>query len=398
MTRARAHAEGPRRAGVLAAVAVALALAAALAAVLAPGGSAAPGAAKVPAKLSLRMAQAYTPVRANGATDDYRCFVLDPKLAQDVYVTSARIVPGQPSLVHHVILFKESGVGAAAAVAKDKQTKGKGWSCFGGPGLGAAGERGDDAGADGLDSAPWLSAWVPGRVTDDLPKGIGVLLPKGSRIVMQVHYNLLNGARPDRSSVELGIAPASADLAAVKTLLLAAPVELPCPAGSASSRCQRGTILTENTIKYGLEEAFLPTGLLRFCGKSLADYPASRGDATDLRTTCDTELPRAVDIRGVAGHMHLRGRDIRLTLVHANGDEQTLLHIPDWDFHWQDVYYLEQPIAAAAGDTLRVSCVHDNSPAAQPVVDGKPLPPRYVLWGEGTTDEMCLGVVLVTAR
>jgi hypothetical protein len=26
------------------------------------------------------------------------------------------------------------------------------------------------------------------------------------------------------------------------------------------------------------------------------------------------------------------------------------------------------------------------------VIGGKPLAPRYVLWGEGTTDEMCLGV------
>lgn len=388
----------------------ALAGAAALVAGAVTGASAAPsapaapaaGARALPAKLSLQMTRAYTPQRVNGATDDYRCFVLDPKLDQDAFVTSAHIEPGQTSLVHHVILFKESGAGAAAAIAKDKATKGKGWSCFGGPGLGAAGERGDsggDANADGLDSAPWLSAWVPGRVTDDLPEGIGVLLPKGSRIVMQIHYNLLNGAKPDRSRVELKLQPATAKLASVKTLLLAAPVELPCPVDmAASSRCERGTILAENTLKYGLEEAFLPTVLRRICGKTSDDYPVRRGDATDLRTSCDTELPRAVTIRGVAGHMHLRGRDIRLTLVRGNGDEVNLLHIPDWDFHWQDVYYLQKPIDAAAGDTLRVSCVHDNSPAAQPVVDGKPLPPRYVLWGEGTTDEMCLGIVLVTAR
>ena len=31
---------------------------------------------------------------------------------------------------------------------------------------------------------------------------------------------------------------------------------------------------------------------------------------------------------------------------------------------------------------------------ALPAFDGKP--DRYVLWGEGTTDEMCLGIVMVT--
>ena len=381
---------------VVAAVATSVALAAA-----GGGAKAAPG---DQSSLSLRMAQPYTPQRVNGATDDYHCFVLDPKLDRDVFVTSASIAPGQTAQVHHVILFKESGAGAAAADAKNRATKGKGWTCFGGPNLGAVGETGGGGGGgaggrdDGLDGAPWLSAWVPGRTTDAYPAGIGVLLPKGSRIVMQIHYNLLNGARPDRSSVVLGSRPADADLKPVTTLLIAAPVELPCPQGSTSADCERGTTLTGNVIKYGLEQAFLPTVLLRYCNRSLADYPAVRGDATDLRTSCDETLPRAVTVRGVAGHMHLRGRDIRVTLVRASGDEQTLLHIPAWDFHWQDVYYLQRPVDAAAGDTLRVSCVHDNSPAAQPVVGGKPLAPRYVLWGEGTTDEMCLGIVLVTAR
>lgn len=346
--------------------------------------------------LTLQMARAYTPQKVNGSTDDYRCFVLDPGLERDMFVTSAHIVPQQTALVHHVILFKESGAGAAAAIAKDKETKGKGWSCFGGPGLGPAGES--SGSQDALDSAPWLSAWVPGRTTDAFPDGIGVLLPKDSRIVMQIHYNLLNGQAPDRSSVELGLQPATAPLKAVQTLLLAAPVELPCPVGMKTAGCERGTTIAETTIKYGIEQAFTPLALLRSCGKTLADYPASRGDATDLRTSCDTALPVPVTVRGVAGHMHLRGHDIRVTVVRKSGDEETLLHIPDWDFHWQDVYYLAKPVDVAAGDILRVSCSHDNSPAAQPVVNGKPLAPRYVIWGEGTTDEMCLGVVLVTER
>lgn len=350
--------------------------------------------------LSLRMPRAYTPQRVNGSTDDYRCFVLDPKLDRDVFVTSAKIIPGQPALVHHVILFKQSGASAAAAAAKDKETQGKGWTCFGGPGVGAANASGSGP-DDEPGGAPWLSAWVPGRTTDAYPEGIGVLLPKGSRIVMQVHYNLLNGIRPDRSAVELEVRPADSGLEPLRTLLLAAPVELPCPDGAAaaaSAQCQRGTVLAETTIKYGIEQAFVPTVLLRICGKTLNAYPPRRGDASDLRTTCDQQLRTGVTVRGVAGHMHLRGRDIRLTLIRASGDEETLLHIPGWDFHWQDVYYLQKPITAAPGDSLRVSCIHDNSPAAQPVVGGKPQAPRYVIWGEGTNDEMCLGVVLVTDR
>ena len=34
----------------------------------------------------------------------------------------------------------------------------------------------------------------------------------------------------------------------------------------------------------------------------------------------------------------------------------------------------------------------------QPVVRGRRLKPRYVVWGEGTTDEMCLGLLQVANR
>jgi len=105
-------------------------------------------------------------------------------------------------------------------------------------------------------------------------------------------------------------------------------------------------------------------------------------------------MPRRIlRIYGVAGHMHLRGVDIKIEL-----DGKTLLHIPHWSFHWQDAYYLDQPVDASPGDTLRVTCAFDNSPSHQPIVDGKPLQPRYVLWGEGTTDEMCLGLLQAAVR
>jgi len=91
--------------------------------------------------------------------------------------------------------------------------------------------------------------------------------------------------------------------------------------------------------------------------------------------------------------MHLRGRDIAVVLDPGTAKEQTLLHIPAWDFHWQDVYFLEQPAVVGPGDTVRVRCTFDNSRTAQPVVRAKQLAPRYVVWGEGTTDEMCLAVL-----
>lgn len=48
-----------------------------------------------------------------------------------------------------------------------------------------------------------------------------------------------------------------------------------------------------------------------------------------------------------------------------------------------------------AGDTIKLDCWYDNSEANQPIVDGQPKQPETVGWGEGTYDEMCLGVLYV---
>ena len=48
-----------------------------------------------------------------------------------------------------------------------------------------------------------------------------------------------------------------------------------------------------------------------------------------------------------------------------------------------------------AGDTVRVTCEHDQALRdVLPAFEGQEE--RYVVWGEGTTDEMCLGILLVT--
>jgi hypothetical protein len=147
--------------------------------------------------------------------------------------------------------------------------------------------------------------------------------------------------------------------------------------------------------KYGVENAFIPSALLRICGKTLADYPQSVGSGTAITTSCDRAISSKQTIYGVAGHMHLRGQDISIVLDPGTAKQQTLLHIPAWVFHWQDIYYLEHPVSVGPGDTVRVTCTFDNSTADQPVIGAKQLTPRYVVWGEGTTDEMCLGMLSV---
>jgi hypothetical protein len=343
--------------------------------------------------VTLAPRKAYAPHAAGGGIDDYHCFLLDPKLKQDAFVTAALIKPQRTGIVHHVILYEAAGAQATAATQLNAAAGGKGWTCFGGPGLPF--DLSGSSSLSRLGQPPWIAAWVPGHTTNALPSGTGVLLHKGAKIVMQVHYNLIAASGPDRSQAELLLRPATTPLTRLETQLVAAPVELPCPDGVSGPQCSRQQTLQDEVNKYGAEAAFVPAALLKICNHTLADYPQSVGAGVAIPTTCDRAILQQETIYGVAGHMHLRGRDISVVLDPGTAKEQVLLHIPAWVFHWQDVYYLKQPVQVGPGDTIRVRCSFDNSKADQPVVGTKQLTPRYVLWGEGTTDEMCLAMLSV---
>jgi hypothetical protein len=344
--------------------------------------------------VTLAPKKAYTPHAAGGAIDDYHCFVLDPKLSTDAFVTAALIKPQRTGIVHHVILYEAAGVQATDATRMNAASGGKGWQCFGGPGLPF--DLSSSTSVSRLGQPPWIAAWVPGHTTNALPNGTGVLLHKGSKIVMQVHYNLIEAAGPDRSQAKLKLRPATTPLTRLETQLFAAPVELPCPDGVTGPQCNRQKTLQDEVNKYGAASAFIPTGLLQLCGKTLADYPQSVGDGTSVPTSCDRAIKQKETVYGVGGHMHLRGQDISVVLNPGTANEQMLLHIPAWVFHWQDVYYLKKPVTIGPGDTVRVRCTFDNSKNGQPVIGAKQLIPRYVLWGEGSTDEMCLAILSVS--
>jgi hypothetical protein len=344
--------------------------------------------------VTLAPRKAYTPHAAGGAIDDYHCFVLDPKLTADAFVTAALIKPQRTGIVHHVILYEAAGAQVAAANQMNAAGGGKGWTCFGGPGLPF--DLSGSSALSRLGQPPWIAAWVPGHTSNALPAGTGVLLHKGSKIVMQVHYNLIEAAGPDRSQARLRLRPATTPLTRLETQLFAAPVELPCPDAVSGPQCSRQKTLQDEVDKYGAAAAFVPAGLLQLCGRTLADYPQSVGTGSAIPTACDRTIRQKETIYGVAGHMHLRGQDISVVLNPGTATEQTLLHIPAWVFHWQDVYYLQKPVTVGPGDTVRVRCTFDNSKAGQPVIGAKQLTPRYVLWGEGSTDEMCLAMLSVS--
>jgi hypothetical protein len=92
--------------------------------------------------------------------------------------------------------------------------------------------------------------------------------------------------------------------------------------------------------------------------------------------------------------MHWLGKDFLLSATFPDGSKRTLIKIDRWDFNWQDLYDLAEPVALPKGTRIDMVAHFDNS-AANPT--NPTNPPVTVGWGEQTTDEMCLlGVQVVT--
>ncbi|MEP6855005.1 MAG: hypothetical protein ABJA33_06030 [Pedococcus sp.] len=328
--------------------------------------------------VTLRMPAAYTPkAPAAPGTDDYRCFLLDPRVTAKSVVTGINVLPGNPAVVHHVILFRVPPSQVSRAQAQDDRQAGQGWTCFGGTGVEGQGAT--------LDNAPWLGAWAPGGGESLLAKDLGMPLEPGSQIVMQVHYNLLAGNQPDTSAAKLRVAADDGTRKTLDTVLLPGPVELPCRPGRTGALCAREAAVADVQQRFGSGSGATANLLHLLCGPIRATPTQS----------CTRPVTRSGTIRAVAGHMHLLGRSISVVVNQGKKGERKILDLPVWDFDNQGSKPVSPKLGVKPGDTLTVTCRHDQGLRDRlPALAG--VPERYVVWGEGTTDEMCLGIVLMT--
>ncbi len=338
-----------------------------------------------------------------GRTDDYRCFVLDPKIESPRYITGYEVIPGSISIVHHVLVFPMPAQAQALADAKSGADGRPGWECFGGPGL------------PGIETNTAIApGWVPGAGANQFPADTGILLNPGDLLVFQAHYNLEAGTIPDQSRLVLELSEIGGSLVALQGIGLAAPVEIPCPAAyQRTEPCQRQTAVRDSETR-DPDAGLLSDALLVLCGRGLNDYREQ--DAARVESVCDSTAPISGQGIQVNGHMHRLGTSVTITLNPDSENAQILLDLPHWDFDWQENYTFVQPIQINEGDVLRLTCTWDNTRGIetanapqdtasayswfgiQPALAHNTVqthPFRYVTWGEDTRDEMCLAAVIV---
>ena len=291
----------------------------------------------------LQLGAPYMPVQS---PDEYRCFLLDWPETERRYVTGFVAKPGNAAIVHHVLVFLAAPAQVAQFQALDDADPAPGYKCFGGPG--------------GL--APTLGGWTPGSRGGDFPAGTGVPVDPGSKIILQVHYNLPRGLGPfDQTSIQLKLDDAVDRQAFLLPWADPAWVTrgaMPIPAGQADVR-------HAFTFAPGAYLGLITSGAIP---------------------------PGPFTVYGAGSHQHLRGTRNRLEIQRAGGARECLLDIPRWDFHWQGTYALKTPKRVEMSDSISIECHWDNSAANQP----HGAPPRDLNWGEGTEDEMCLGFLYIT--
>jgi hypothetical protein len=265
------------------------------------------------------------------AADDYHCFLLDPQLDQGRALIGFEVMPGVPQQVHHVLLFAAP---RQAAIDRDAREEGPGWTCFG---------------DSGVENAALLGAWAPGSPPTRYPEGTGVRVAAGSVFVMQVHYNISQRTTDGHS-------------------------QGPTAMGVTAMHGEAQPDLTRMALQFSREPVARPASLYPLVDGAFSIPSGANGYAHHTQ-----QFVPAGTLWGVLPHMHTKGRRIA---VEMGGD--SLIEIPAWDFHWQQMYFYKKPLSVPLFSLMKLTCVWDNPT------------PRTVTWGEGTDDEMCLAYLYMT--
>lgn len=291
--------------------------------------------------LTLPIPGPYTPVVE---PDDYRCFVLEWPYSTTKFITGLSVEADNKKMVHHAIVYQVTPESAARSRQRDADDPGPGYSCF------------------GVDTATgkWLTSYEPGGYGEENPGGVGFEVQPGSQFVLQMHYNTLGGKESDSSKVEF--------------------------------------MLADEVQKVG-NVSLIMNPLWAIPNLGVMRIPADQPDVKQRWQGRPSGLAndRSYDVFWVDLHMHKLGKSGTIGVVRAGSNAtELLLDVPSYSFEWQETYRLRQPTRINPGDQLFVECHFDNTAENQTEVNGKRLPVRDVTWGEGTTDEMCLGNVLAT--
>ena len=219
---------------------------------------------------------------------------------------------------------------SGAARKRDEAEPGPGYTSFSGP---------------GIPVFDVLGFWAAGHEPVPLPEGVGLRLPRQADVILQIHYHPTGKPEVDRTRL--------------------------------------GVYFARTPVKQALH----------WNAAQNLDFRLPAGES-NIEVKARWFIPVDLEALAVSPHMHLLGRDMRISVTDPDGRSRDLISIPDWDPAWQSTYYFPQRIPLPAGSVVNVVAHFDNS--AHPRNPNQP--PRPVNWGHDANDEMCDGLIAVVKK
>ena len=233
---------------------------------------------------------------------EYKYFAAQTSYDEDRWIQALEVKPGAADVVHHVLILID-----------DPTSRGQ------------------------PDFRSYLAVAVPGDTPSVYPEGYGKRLPKGARLIFQLHYTPNGKERFDRSSLAIEFCDEKPFFEVVTSAVVNDRFRIPPGAEDHEVRAQ---------VTFEAD-----TGLVAF-------FP----------------------------HMHTRGKDFKYVAHHPDGTSEELL-FTHYDFNWQESYLLRDPMPIFAGTRLECVGHFDNSRNNL----NNPDPEQWVGWGDQTFEEMFIG-------
>lgn len=244
---------------------------------------------------------------------EYRWYLADPGFTEDKWIKAVECRPGNRAVVHHVTVYFRPPGGIDLKIN---------------------------------DRINLLGGFAPGKGVVDVPgwDGTARFVPKGSKLLFEMHYTPNGSPQIDRSAI---------------ALVFADPKEV--------KRQLSIVLVANNTFE-------IP--------------PGAENHVVESSYTFDEDSL----LHSLSPHMHLRGKKFRFEAFFPNGDREILLDVPRFDFNWQFDYMLKTPKIMPKGTRIHCTATFDNSESNL----SNPDPTQPVRWGDQTWEEMMIGAIGIT--
>lgn len=200
----------------------------------------------------------------------------------------------------------------------------------------------------------YYGGWIPGTTIESYPENFGWVMPKRGVMLLTIHYS------PSAKKAEVDCA--------VNFFFTKKSIE------------RKVKVISFGSGGIG-EEEIKP---------SFTFIPPNKVSKYVLKVTNPSEDQ---SILYVWPHMHLLGKQFEAYAVSPSGDTIPLVHIPQWDFRWQEIYRVKKLIKIPKGSVIHIIGEYDNT-ADNPMNPNNP-PLGVYSFGNMKTDQEMMTLILV---